>query len=131
MKKESKALQLSTSELPETATANTNLCDFGTDDFMLLCAVALTGNYIYWIGNLREGFRHGVHTMPIGCLYSSYTQLCQSIDGAGGFSAATTGADSKASGYRVAVRLFFSMSYMLGPSTYNQLLVYVDFDAGC
>jgi len=34
-----------------------------------LCSIALIGNYIYWIQNLRVGFKHGVHTMPIGCLF--------------------------------------------------------------
>lgn len=33
-----------------------------------LCAFALIGNYIYWIQSLRAGFKHQVHTMPIGCL---------------------------------------------------------------
>lgn len=33
-----------------------------------LCAVALVGNYIYWIQSLRAGWKHRVHTMPIGCV---------------------------------------------------------------
>lgn len=35
---------------------------------LLLCAFALTGNYIFWIENLRLGFRHKTYSMPIGCL---------------------------------------------------------------
>ena len=36
---------------------------------MSLCGIALVGNYIYWIENLRTGFKNGVHSMPIGCLF--------------------------------------------------------------
>jgi hypothetical protein len=35
---------------------------------LLLCALALLGNYILWFENLRLGFRHGVYTMPVGSL---------------------------------------------------------------
>lgn len=33
-----------------------------------LCALALIGNYIYWIENLRLGFRDRIYSMPVGCL---------------------------------------------------------------
>lgn len=33
-----------------------------------LCALALIGNYILWIENLRLGFRHKTYSMPVGCL---------------------------------------------------------------
>jgi hypothetical protein len=35
---------------------------------MALCMLALVGNYIYWIENLRLGFRHKIYSMPVGCL---------------------------------------------------------------
>jgi hypothetical protein len=35
---------------------------------LVLCAMALLGNYILWFENLRLGFRHGVYTMPVGSL---------------------------------------------------------------
>jgi hypothetical protein len=33
-----------------------------------LCALALVGNYIFWIENLRLGFRNQTYSMPVGCL---------------------------------------------------------------
>lgn len=34
-----------------------------------LCALSLIGNYIYWIENLRLGFRDRRYSMPVGCLF--------------------------------------------------------------
>jgi len=34
-----------------------------------LCAVALVGNYIFWIENLRLGFRDRRYSMPVGSLF--------------------------------------------------------------
>jgi hypothetical protein len=36
---------------------------------MALCALALMGNYILWIENLRLGFRDKTYSMPVGCLF--------------------------------------------------------------
>jgi len=35
---------------------------------LLLCGLALVGNYIFWIENLRLGFKHKTYSMPIACL---------------------------------------------------------------
>jgi hypothetical protein len=35
---------------------------------LLLCALALIGNYIMWIENLRHGFRGKIYTMPVPCV---------------------------------------------------------------
>jgi len=36
---------------------------------LVLCGLALIGNYILWIENLRLGFRDKTYSMPIGCLF--------------------------------------------------------------
>lgn len=36
---------------------------------LLLCGLALIGNYVLWIENLRLGFREKTYSMPIGCLF--------------------------------------------------------------
>jgi hypothetical protein len=33
-----------------------------------LCALALVGNYIFWIETLRLGFKHKTYSMPVACL---------------------------------------------------------------
>lgn len=45
-----------------------HMVDAHTVPVMLLCGMALVGNYIFWIENLRLGFRHKTYSMPIGCL---------------------------------------------------------------
>ena len=35
---------------------------------LMLSGLALVGNYIYWIENLRLGFRDRRYSMPVGCL---------------------------------------------------------------
>jgi hypothetical protein len=35
---------------------------------LALCALALIGNYIFWIENLRLGFSAKTYSMPLGCL---------------------------------------------------------------
>ena len=35
---------------------------------LVLCALALIGNYILWIENLRHGFRSKIYSMPVPCL---------------------------------------------------------------
>jgi len=35
---------------------------------LVLCALALIGNYILWIENIRHGFRARVYSMPVPCL---------------------------------------------------------------
>jgi hypothetical protein len=42
--------------------------DRDTVAVMALSSLALIGNYIYWIENLRLGFRAGRYSMPVGCL---------------------------------------------------------------
>jgi len=44
------------------------MVDEHTVPVLCLCALALVGNYIFWIENLRLGFRHKTYSMPIGCL---------------------------------------------------------------
>jgi hypothetical protein len=36
---------------------------------LILCAGALSGNYIYWFENLRLGFRDQRYSMPVGSLF--------------------------------------------------------------
>lgn len=35
---------------------------------LVLCALALIGNYLLWIENLRHGFRAKIYSMPVPCL---------------------------------------------------------------
>lgn len=35
---------------------------------LVLCALALLGNYIFWISNLRGGWRAQTYTMPLPCI---------------------------------------------------------------
>ena len=52
----------------DTQTVLTSI-DANVVPVLVLCALSLVGNYIYWIQNLLIGFKYKIHTMPIGCLF--------------------------------------------------------------
>lgn len=42
--------------------------DQHTGILIVLCALALVGNYLFWIENLRHGWRRETYTMPLPCI---------------------------------------------------------------